>query len=131
MLVGAIDVAKPEEILNELAHSKPAEIQVHKENGESNDLHRGRVLLEGYDFSLRAYVLRKQREDRVAFTMIPQSVQVNPVFVIAGWSSHSVKVSVNHRQLSSSDYRYQVNGDELVIWIKGRFDRPTEFNFCM
>ena len=45
----------------EIAHSyrSPARIDIHKDPGEPDEPHRGRVLLEGYDFALRAYVIRK------------------------------------------------------------------------
>jgi hypothetical protein len=131
LLVGAAGQSTPGSELEELAHSyhSPARIEVQRDPGEPEELHRGRVLLEGYDHALRAHVLRKQGEDRVRLTMHPTSPQINPVFLINGWNSPYVTVIVDEAELRSDDFRAQVCGHDLVIWIHGRFAETTQFSF--
>ncbi len=56
LLVGATSEGSDGRELEELARSYyyPAQIEVTREPGEAQERHRGRVLLEGYDYSLRA-----------------------------------------------------------------------------
>ena len=117
--------------LEEIAHSyrSPAKIEIHKDPGEPNEIHRGRVLLEGYDFALRSYVIRKHGEDRVKLTMTPSKPQLNPVFLINGWNSPTVTVTVDGEVVPAEQVVHQVAGDDLVVWIKGRFEEPATFEF--
>jgi hypothetical protein len=94
-----------------------------------SDLHRGRVLLEGYDYALRAYTFRKRGEDRVRLTMTPTAPQVNPVFLITGWRSPGVRVSVNDEPLAAERFRAQVCGHDLTVWVQGKFEQPTGIDF--
>jgi hypothetical protein len=111
------------------SYQNPARIEVQRDPGEPDDLHRGRVLLEGYDYSLRAYVFRKQGPDRLAITMIPSIPQINPVFLINGWSSDGVIVNMDGNLLPPGQFQAQVSGHDLTIWIDGRFDRETQIEF--
>jgi hypothetical protein len=131
LLVGASEKGTDGAELEELAHSysRPARIALHRDPGEPEELHRGRVLFEGYDFALRAYTIRKQGEDRVRLRMVPEVPQVNPVFLINGWSSPSVGVRIDGREAARGECYAQVHGHDLTIWIRGRFDRETGFEF--
>ena len=131
ILVGATAQGTDGSELEEIAHSyrSPARIDIHKDPGEPDELHRGRVLLEGYDFALRAYVIRKQGEDRVNLTMTPGQPQKNPVFLINGWNSPTVQVKVNGQALPQERFVHQVAGHDLTIWIEGRFAESTTFEF--
>jgi len=131
LLVGASEDGTDGLELQELAHSysRPARIELHRDPGEPNELHRGRVLFEGYDYALRAYTIRKQGEDRVRLTMVPEVPQVNPVFLINGWSSSGVTVRLDGRELVPGDYYAQVHGPDLTIWIAGRFAADTDLEF--
>lgn len=131
LLVGATEQGTDGSELEEIAHSyrSPATIDVHRDPDEPVELHRGRVLLEGYDFSLRAYVIRKTGEDRVELTMTPTVKQVNPVFLINGWTSPDVVIDVDGSPLARELYEYQVSGEDMTIWIKGSFDEATKFSF--
>lgn len=131
ILVGATPQGTDGSELEEIAHSyrTPAQIIVHKDPGEPQELHRGRVLLEGYDYALRAYVIRKTGEDLVNLTMKPQNTQINPVFLLNGWNSPDVEIEVNGKPLDKELYRAQVVGEDLTIWINGRFDKDTDFVF--
>jgi hypothetical protein len=131
MLVGATDNGTDGRELEQLAHSyqSPARIDVLRDPGERDDLHRGRVLLEGYDFALRAYVLRKTGEDRVRLTMTPSALQINPVFLISGWNAPGVRISVEGEELGGDRYVAQACADGMSIWVSGEFAAPAEFVF--
>lgn len=131
MLVGATgedtDGSELEALGRSYAH--PARIEVLRDPGEPSDLHRGRVLVEGYDYSIRAYTFRKTGEDRVAFVMHPDEPQINPVFVIDGWTAAEVVVSMNGSQLESEMFQYQISEHDLVLWLSGQINIETRFEF--
>lgn len=131
LLVGATGENSDGSELEAIAHSyqEPAVIDVHRDEGEPEELHRGRVLEEGYDFSLRAYTFRKTGDDRVNLTMKPRAAQINPVFLFNGWTSPDVRVLVNGVQLEPGAFQAQVSGNDLTVWIQGTFTEPTEFSF--
>jgi hypothetical protein len=131
LLVGATGENTDGSELEALAHSygSPAEVEVHRDPGEPEELHRGRVLLEGYDYSLRAYTFRKVGEDRVRITMKPSAPQINPVFLINGWTSAGVRVFTGGKELGSEAYCSQVSGHDLTIWVQGTFEQPVDFEF--
>ncbi len=131
LLVGATSEGTDGSELEELAHSyhEPAQIEIHRDPGEPDDLHRGRVLEEGYDFSLRAYTIRKQGEDRVRLTMRPRAPQINPVFLINGWTAPGVTVTLDGRALDTQCYQAQIHEQDLIVWIEGRFAQPVELAF--
>ena len=131
LLVGATrEDAAPSE-LDAFAQSymHPAEVEVHRDPGEPSERHRGRVLLEGYDYALRAYTFRKTGEDRMSLTMTPSVAQINPVFLVNGWTSPGVNVQVNGELLPADRCQTQVSGHDLTLWVEGRFDQATEFAF--
>ena len=131
MLVGATAPGTDGAELEQLAHAyqSPARVDVLRDPGEREELHRGRVLLEGYDFALRAYILRKTGADAVRLVMTPGAPQINPVFVIDTWSSPSVHVCVDGQELRADQFQAQVHADELVVWVAGRYAATTEFAF--
>jgi hypothetical protein len=131
MLVGATARGTGGYDLEELAHGyqAPAAIDVLRDPGERDELHRGRVLLEGYDFALRAYVLRKTGADRVRLVMRPSAPQINPVFVIDRWQGAHVRVCVDGQELHRDCFAAQVNDGELTVWVAGRFAASAEFAF--
>ena len=131
LLVGATPEGTDGAELEAMAHaySQPADIEVERDPGEPEDLHRGRVLLEGYDYALRAYTFRKKGNDQVSLTMTPSAPQINPVFLINGWTAPEVRVTVNDRPLDAAQYRSQIYGHDLTVWVEGRFDQPTKFSF--
>lgn len=131
-LVGAVSDERAALELEEWAHSyhEPASIEIHRDVGEPVELHRGRVLMEGYDFALRAFVIRKQGRDVVSLTMSPRQSQMNPVFVVTDWASPSVEVRINNHIVSDETVRFQIEGSELIVWVNGRFDKDTHFHFA-
>jgi hypothetical protein len=145
-LVGATAESTDGSELEALARSYyyPAQIEVTREPGEPPERHRGRVLLEGYDWSLRAQTFRKQGEDRVEFAMDPHSeemamgtktghsasnvvAQINPVFVINGWTAPGARVFVDGQELPARRYATQVHDHDLTVWVEGRFEQETQF----
>ncbi|MFW5972294.1 MAG: hypothetical protein ACOCRL_02280 [Bacillota bacterium] len=130
-LVGATKEGTDGSELEEMANSytKPAQIEVHRDPGEPVELHRGRVLLEGYDYSLRAYTFRKSGADQFKFNMIPSAIQVNPVFLVNGWKSPELTILVNGEKLAVEEYCHQINGQDMTVWIKGKFGCESEFEF--
>ena len=133
ILVGATNENSDGTELEALAHSyqEPAEIEVYRDEGEPEELHRGRVLEEGYDFSLRAYTFRKTGEDRVSMIMRPRAIQINPVFLFNGWNSPVVVINVNGVRLDSENYQSQISGNDLTVWVQGTFTEETEFTFTV
>jgi hypothetical protein len=131
MLVGATANGTDGAELEQIAHAyqSPARIDVQRDPGEREELHRGRVLLEGYDFALRAYVLRKTGDNRIRLTMKPIAPQINPVFLINGWTAPDVCVYLNGQELDSSRFRAQVCGHDLTVWVAGHFSESIEFGF--
>ncbi len=131
LLVGADAGKKDSSYLEDLAHSylNPAEIEIIRDPEEIEELHRGRVLLEGYDYSLRAYTFRKTGDDRVNLIMKPSSTQINPVFLINGWDDNSLTLEIDGEVVSKENYHYQKNGDDLIIWVKVKYDKPVALSF--
>jgi hypothetical protein len=131
MLVGATANGTDGAELEQLAHAyqSPGRVDVVRDAGERDELHRGRVLLEGYDYALRAYVLRKTGADHVRLVMTPRAPQINPVFVINTWTAPNVRVHLDGQELGSDRFQAQVSGDEATIWVSGRFAESTEFVF--
>lgn len=131
MLTGAVEAEASTLALEERVRScfEPAKLEVVRDPGEPDRLHRGRVLFEGYDFSLRAYVIRKTGKDQVRFFVVPGAVQIDPVFVVTGWLSERAHVLVDGRALADGAWRSQWTADgQLVIWISGRIERPREIS---
>lgn len=87
------------------------------------------MLLEGYDFTLRAYVLRKAGDDRVRLTMTPTAAQLNPVFLITGWTAPSVRVYLDGEEMGSDRFQAQLGADGLTVWVAGHFATSIEFAF--
>jgi hypothetical protein len=131
MLVGATAHGTDGAELEQLArgYQSPARIDIMRDPGEREELHRGRVLLEGYDFALRAYVIRKTGADEVRLVMTPAVPQINPAFVIDTWTSPAVQVYVDGKELQSDQFQAQLCAGELVVWIAGRYAASTEFAF--
>ncbi len=131
MLVGATATGTDGAELEQLAHSyqSPARIDVLRDEGERNELHRGRVLLEGYDFALRAYVIRKSGDDRVRLAMTPTAPQINPVFLIDGWATPGVRVFLDGQELGNDRFQAQISDHVLTIWVSGRFATSAQFTF--
>lgn len=133
LLVGATAEGTDGSELEAIArsYSSPAEVEVHRDPGEREELHRGRVLLEGYDYSLRAYTFRKQGDDRMRLTLTPRpnAPQINPVFLINGWRASHVVLRIDDQEVPSKRYRFQRSGDDLVVWVEGHFAQSTEFGF--
>ncbi|MFW6308429.1 MAG: hypothetical protein ACOC1S_00265 [bacterium] len=131
VLVGATEEGTDGSELEELAHSykNPAAIEVYRDPGEPDDLHRGRVLLEGYDYALRAYTFRKTGPDKMKFKMEPDSTQINPVFLVTGWKSSTLNIQVNGKKLTQDQYSFQTKSQEMTVWIKGKFTENTDFEF--
>jgi hypothetical protein len=61
--------------------------------------------------------------------MKPGAVQLNPVILINGWSSPGVRVQRDGVELEEGHYVAQVNGQDLVVWVEGRVDSETRFEF--
>jgi hypothetical protein len=131
MLVGATANGTDGSELEQLgrAYQSPARIDVLRDAGEREELHRGRVLLEGYDFALRAYILRKSGDDRVRLTMTPTVPQINPVFVVDAWTAPHVRVYLDGEELGSDRFQAQVQGQELAVWISGHFEAAVDIAF--
>lgn len=130
MLTGAVDPALDQARLEELVRStfEPGAVEIVRDPGEPDVLHRGRVLFEGYDFGLRAYVIRKQGRDRVRFRLRPGEVQWHPAFVVTGWESAGAVVQVDGAEPAAGSVAVQWNRarSELVVWLEGRFSAPCE-----
>jgi len=127
-LTGATEDLK-NSYLQDLAKSwlYPAKIRVGEEK------HRRRIsygdyylLYEGYSYSERAYVFRKSGKDNVVFTVKPRVKVVNPVFIINQWASREVTVSVNGENLSEEEYKAQLSGEDLIVWLNRDITESTE-----
>ncbi|MCZ7679288.1 MAG: hypothetical protein M5U28_11235 [Sandaracinaceae bacterium] len=66
-----------------------------------------------------------------SLTMNPTAPQLNPVFLINGWTSPGVQVLVDDRPLDRDRYRAQVYGHDLTVWVQGRFEKTTKFSFIV
>lgn len=131
MLTGAIEGQVDNSNLEERTRScfEPAAIEIIQDPGESKELHRGRVLYEGYDFSIRGYVIRKIGADQVRLHMRPGAAQVDPVFLVTDWTCPDVMVAVDGQTLPPERWQHQsTDQGELVLWLSGRFDQLTEIS---
>lgn len=167
MLVGAQPETAEINLLDNLARSWhiPAHITMLKAAGASalggghflpTEFHRGEMLFEGYDYSIRAYTFRKTAgPDELVVELKPDSVLglsiikasqtreqlddeeelmssiINPVFVVNGWSSPTAIVQVNGQVLGSDACQTQISGRDLVVWIKGTFDSSVEIKLSV
>ena len=62
------------------------------------------------------------------YPKIVSSVVVNPVFIIKNWSNNPVSIKMNGGALREDlDYRYAIEGDSAVIWVKAKFSGLTTF----
>jgi len=117
-----------------LSYRFPAEVTVHREASERGDPHRGRVLVEGYDYSGRTYTFRQNdRQNRVEVALQPKDgvPVINPVFLVNGWDAvaQGTRVVVDGAELHSEKFVAQNSGSDLVVWVEGVFSRPTSFGF--
>ncbi len=126
-LTGATE--EPSSFLIDLAKSwlNPAKIETGFESGPLPwGMSSGRVLYEGYAYSERAYVFRKYGEDLIEFAMKPQVPVINPVYIINGWKSKELKVMWNNEPLSSNRFKSQLIGDDLILWVNQRVEKPAK-----
>lgn len=84
------------------------------------------------DYYQRALVFEADSLNRVChFTMYPKivsSIVVNPVFIIKNWGNNPVSVNLNGKNLKEDlEYRYAIERDTAVIWVKARFSGLTTF----
>ena len=84
------------------------------------------------DYYQRALVFETDKSDRGChFTMYPKimsSIVINPVFIIRNWGNFPVSINMNGKTLKEDlDYRYAIEGDSAVIWVKARFSGLTTF----
>ena len=122
MLVGAVpeesDPAKLDQLM--LSYRQPAAVVMTRDAGEKGDPRRGRVIFEGFDYSIRAYAFRQHSdEDRVEFSLQPAKPIVNPAFRILNWSTapERTRVKVNGKDLDPRGYAAQTSGRDLVVWV--------------
>lgn len=123
-LTGATE--KSQDYLIELAQSwyHPAKVLTGNECIKSiPGMASGPVFYEGYAFSERAYIFRKFGPDKLEFTMEPKKIVINPVFIVNSWKSSDISVNINQKKLNSSEVSSALFRDELIIMIKGRFDK--------
>lgn len=83
---------------------------------------------EGYDKVQRAYVLNcirsgRPSELRMQLAASPDSLLVNPAFVINGWGEADVRLAVDGREIErGKDFRIgrrlRVGATDLVVWIR-------------
>lgn len=126
-LTGATDM--PSTFLVDLAKSwyYPAQVETGYENrGKIPGMARGRVLYEGYAYSEMAYRFRKYGEDEIEFQMTPKENVINPVFIVNGWRSSSARISFNGRKLGEEQFRIQISGEDLVLWVDEVINRATK-----
>ncbi len=86
----------------------------------------------GNDYYQRALVFETDRlRHGCQFSMYPKIVSstvLNPVFIIKNWGKYPVNVKMNGRALKEgSDYRYDIEREDAVIWVKAKFSNLTTF----
>ena len=84
------------------------------------------------DYYQKALIFETERLNHgCQFTMYPKimsSVVVNPVFIIKNWGKYPVSIKMNGKTLKEdADYRYAIEGDSAVIWVKAKFSGLTTF----
>jgi len=85
------------------------------------------------DYYQRALIFNNVKKDRKCdFTLDPESrnsVVVNPVFIINGWSGNSISVKAGDKLLEEGiDFRSAVIGNKALVWVRMKFDKPIIFN---
>ncbi len=133
MLVGAVPEKSDPAELDRLTMSwrRPAAVTIVRP-AEKGDPRRGRVIFEGFDYSLRAYAFRQHdEEDRVEFSLDPTVPAVNPAFRLMNWTSapEDIRVKVNGTDVSPGAYAAQISGRDLVVWIDGTWSSRTSVGF--
>ena len=131
VLVGATDRQDSAGELNNLAGSyrSPGTVDIVRDKGEYGDPKRGRVIYEGYDYSIKAYGIRQHgNEDRVIMRLHPDVPVPHPALRIIGWHTapYSVRVEVDGRQIADDRYALQISENDLVVWLADSVDHTTQ-----
>ncbi|MCK9554534.1 HEAT repeat domain-containing protein [bacterium] len=85
------------------------------------------------DYYQRALIFNNVKKDRKCdFRLDPESrnsVVVNPVFIVNGWSGNSISVKAGGKLLEEGvDFRSAVIGNKALVWVRMKFDKPVIFN---
>ncbi|MBP6943571.1 MAG: hypothetical protein KBB79_01660 [Candidatus Omnitrophica bacterium] len=123
MLVG-LSKARDDKDIRDRAASwiNPSDVNMISDSARfiKNDLHQRALVFEtdslrhGCEFTL--------------FPKIVSSVAVNPVFIIKNWGKYPVSVRMNGKNLKEdSDFRYAIEGEDAVIWVKAKFTTIASF----
>jgi hypothetical protein len=100
--------------------------------GETGDPRRGRVVFEGFDYSLRAYAFRQHDgKDRIEFTLDPAAPIVNPAFRLMNWTSppERLRVRIDGTELPPGSWTAQTSGRDLVVWVGATWTARTSVGF--
>jgi len=106
----------------------PAELKLLTDNYE----------YKGYDSAQRAYVIVSPKGSQVIsleFDLLAnqKSPVVNPAFLIKNWSTANIQLSIDNIPINHGDnFRYslvtQLDGSDLIIWIKLKSMKPMRFS---
>ena len=97
-------------------------------------LFAGNFKVEGYDKSQRAYVLTALNgAGTLSFKLLAEreSPVANPAFLIKDWGNSPVKLKLNEQFIERgeqfrSGYISNVNGTDLIVWLKLKSDEPVK-----
>ena len=81
-------------------------------------------LFEGYAYSERAYHLRAITPGPLTVRVSPSLPVVNPVFRIYRWPGQA-QLSLNGEELAADQFRTQLSGDDLLIWLGRTLDKEA------
>jgi hypothetical protein len=120
--VWLIGIAPPKDRLIEVSACwlRPGDVRVTE----------GRLTSLGYDSSQRAYVLKGEAGPAtLVLQPVVGSPVVNPAFVIDGWRGN-LKVRLPGSAAAATRVGSEEGGQRKVVFVEGRFDEPTTFEFA-
>ncbi len=147
-LTGAVEDSSPTR-MSEIAASWLNRASIEITSEAPPEQHR--LAYMGYRWSERAYVMDKGKipGEEIAFVMRPQEWAVgawagfkilpedygkvkviNPVFILKGWAADSASVKLDGDILDSSQYRWHVTENDLILWINKDIEGDTAFEIA-
>ena len=77
-----------------------------------------------HHYDISEEMLLGTKTGRSTSSLVPQ---INPVFLINGWTAPGARVFVDGRPWPAERYATQVSGHDLTVWVEGRFEQKTQF----
>jgi hypothetical protein len=92
------------------------------------------IISHGYDRAQRCYQLENNNSEvkSIEFTLLgsKDSPVINPAIIVKNWNSNGAKILVNGKESKNSKVgiNHKLEGDDLIIYISLKDDKPVKIN---